>query len=318
MLRKIIAFGMTAVFSAAVSCSAWAALGEFKQKSVDEFSQGFQGMVDSTSRLETQNIQQKTLNDDLKQKFDLLQKNMNQTLLNNDQLEKELAGLTDQTKSKSDQIQQVDDHVKKFQEDIKKIEQEIALSKIAFAERQKQQNYLIQILTLAREQGTVHLDMKSVLENQEVLKQRVNYGNKRADDLQREWKELSFWYGDKNESLPELSAIKKQLLEKILEYQKLNVSDQWAQNHLEIKKNEQEIKELVFRHDLYRDMLKVLDNQFTGAARSKEAVHEERKLQNNLGRLKKENKQLQERVQNLRHQMVNLDKEKAKIERNMK
>ncbi|MBL8013486.1 MAG: hypothetical protein JNN05_06510, partial [Candidatus Omnitrophica bacterium] len=221
------------------------------------------------------------------------------------------------TKNKSEQVKQFEESIKKSQDALKRTDQEIALSRIDFAERQKQQNYLLQILALAREKGVVHMDMKSVVENQEVLKQKVIYGDKRVRELEREWKDLSFWYGDTNESLPQLMAIKKQLHDQILIYQQLHVSDQWSREHVEIDKSEREIKELVFTHDLYKDMLKVLDNQFAGERRSKESVQEERKLQLNLSRLKQENRHLQEKVQELRLQMVNFDKQKARLERKM-
>lgn len=317
MQKKNVTFVIIGIFCAIVCPLTWAALEDLGQKSLDEFSQGFQGLVESTARLEEENNQQQQLNEGLKRKVDALIKSIGQSTLNGDQLQKKLGELNEITKGKSEQIKQIDNIVRKFQDDIKKVEQEIALSKIDLAERQKQQSYLLQILALAREKGAVHLDMKSVLENQEVLKQKVSYGNKRVEELEQEWKDLSFWYGDPNLSLPRLAVIKKQIQDKILEYQKLRVSDQWGQDNMEIKNSEQEIKELVFRHDLYKDMLKALDNQFTGEVRSKESVQEQKKLEINLSRLKKENKQLQEKVQDLRHEMVNFDKQKADLEKKM-
>lgn len=293
-----------------------AALGDRSPKSpsVSEFSRGLQGLAESTDRLQRENDRQERLNAGIKERVGFLEKNVGQLTKENQQLEKEILELGEKTKGKDEQIKQIQDSAQKSLDALKKTDQEIALSQIAFAERQKQQKYLLEILTLAREKGSFHIEMKSVLENQETLRQKASSGLKRVEDLEREWKELSFWYGDSTVSLPQLTDVKNKIQEQIKGYQRNNVSAQWTRNHTEMKRMEKEIKEIVFQHDLYMDMYKALESKYIEGDLSKEVQQEEQKLQINLTHLKRKNKALQKQAGELRYEMVNLDKKKTELE----
>lgn len=295
----------------------WAVLGQPVPKnspSVEEFSAGLTGLAESTDRLADENVRQERQNADLKQRVSLLEKKFGQLIQDNRQLETEILALNEQTKGKDDALRRLEGDGQKSLEDLKKVDQEIALSKIALAEREKQQKYLLEILALVRKKDPVQLDMKSVLDNQEVLKERLTLGEKRVEVLERKYKELSFWFGDVAVSLPQLNSVKKQVREQIDGLRKNNVSDQWGRNHLEMRSLEGEIKEIVFQHDLYMDMASALESQYAKGGSSKESRQEEQKLEINLSHLKRKNRALQGQAAELRFEMVNLDKKKTELE----
>jgi chromosome segregation ATPase len=284
------------------------------EHSVDELSHGLESLVDSSNQLVQNNDDLTVRNQNLKRRVDFLERTSRVLEENNVQLEKDLAGFEEKNKNKHEIIEQNQVNAQGAKNQMINIDQQIAMKKIALAERQKQQKYIFELLTIADKGGSVDQDIQMVKDTQTKLARQVNDGQSRLQDLENKWKELSFWYGDVSISMPKLKITRDQLKAQLDDLKKTGISERWSRDQNQIHKLDGEIKGLVKQRSSYLGALKVIENKYIGGAVSTPAQADEQKLQANLRQLKKDNKGLQRQVTDLRLEMVGLDKKKSGLE----
>ena len=292
-----------------------AAPWDVKTKSVDEFSSGLQALVDSSVQLEATNNEAAGINADLKQRIEELNTQINSAALNNTDFEKQLDGYKDKNKDNELKLHELEDAQAKNKERLDDLDKEIAFTKIRVSERKKQQGYLLELITIAQKNGKVDLDHSVIIENQEKLKRQVKDSLSRMIAFEKEYKVLSFWYGDAAVSMPELTKIKDEIVMEIDSYKKENVSEKWAKNRNQLQTLEKDIAASIQERNTHSVALEAIENKYVTKSGSSKKLPEEQKLQANLVQLKGENKKLQKKVTDLRAVMVNLDKNKAKLEK---
>ena len=315
MIRRfkiIFCFGVCLVFW--TGSRIFAAPLDPTEHSVEELSQGLQSLVDSSNQLVQNNDDLTVRNQNLKRRVDFLDRTSRALGENNAQLEKDLAGYEEKNKNKHGIIEQNQVNAQNAKDQMVSIDQQVAMKEIALAERQKQQKYIFELLTIANNGGSIDQDIQMVKATQTKLARQVNDGQNRLQDLENEWKELSFWYGDVSISVPKLKTIQDQLKVQLDDLKKTGISERWSRDQNQIQKLDREIKGLVKQRLSYLGALKAIENKYIGSAVSTQSQADEQKLQANLKQLKKDNKALQKQAADLRLEMVSLDKKKAGLE----
>lgn len=308
----ILCFGACFVFW--TGSSIFAASLDPTEHSIDELSQGLQSLVDSSNQLVQNNDALIVRNQNLKKKVDFLERTSRTLGENNAQLEKDLAGYEERNKDKHEIVKQNQVDVQAAKDQMVNIGQQMAMKKIAFAQRQKQQKYIFELLTIANNGGSIVQDIETVKDTQAKLAKQVTDGQNRLRDLEGEWKELSFWYGDISISLPKLKATRDQLKMHLADLNKTGISERWSRDQNQIQRLEGEIKGLAKQRASYLEALKAIENKYVGNSISSQSQADEQKLEANLKKLKKDNKILQKQTADLRLEMVGLDKKKSRLE----
>ena len=311
-LKTIFLFGVCVIWGLG-SC-VFAAPHNPAERSLNEFSQGLQSLADSSNSLVEVNDQLIEQNRPLKKNYVFLERQLRSLGQNNAQLEKELIEYEDKTKDKLDIMKQNQAKVDEAKARLVKIDQEIVKKEISLAERQKQQDYVFKLLAITNRGGTTEQDIQMIQNTQAQLVKQANEGRERLKRLENEWQELSFWYGDSSASMPKLTATRDQLKERLGSLKKLGVFEQWRHDQSQIQKLDREVKGLVKRHSNYLGALKVIENEYIGNKESAQSLADDKKLQRNLGQLKKDNKTLQKQAADLRLEMVEWDKKKSTFE----
>jgi chromosome segregation ATPase len=286
-----------------------------KTKSADDFSQGLQALVESSEQLEIKNNDLMAIDKELKLRIDAFNSDLIKINLNNSELQKKLTAYNDTNKDKESKYKELNNEQDKKKSQLDGLDKEIAINKIHLSERKKQQEYLLELIGMVQKNGRVDLDHSVIMENQQKLKQILIGSIDRNSNLEKEWKRLSFWYGDTKFSIAELSGIRERLKNQIGELKKENITENWAKNHYQVQKLDMEIKSLIQQRNSLIGALELIENKYVGGERKSQTLEEEDKLQKNLVKLKRENKGIQRKVNELRLKMIELDKKKSYLEK---
>lgn len=284
------------------------------EHSVSELSQGLEHLVESSDNLAAANEQLSISAKALRQNEAALQEQSRFFDKNNARLEQELTGYQDKTKDKVELTKQNQAKAKEHKALLVKLDQEIALKKIALAEREKQQTYVLKLLEITKKGGTVEQNIQAIKDTQIQMSRQVNEGRERINALENEWKELSFWYGSPSVSVPQLTATRNELREKLASLQKSGIYEKWEQDQRQIQKLEDGIKILVKHHNNYLEELQTIESKYDNDKNQPQFWTNEKKLQQNLNQLKRDNKGLQRQAADLRRDMVEWDKKKSALE----
>ena len=286
-----------------------------KTKSADDFSQGLQALVESSEQLEIKNNDLMAIDKELKLRIDAFNSDLIKINLNNSELQKKLTAYNDTNKDKESKYKELNNEQDKKKSQLDGLDKEIAINKIHLSERKKQQEYLLELIGMVQKNGRVDLDHSVIMENQQKLKQILIGSIDRNSNLEKEWKRLSFWYGDTKFSIAELSGIRERLKNQIGELKKENITENWSKNHYQVQKLDMEIKSLIQQRNSLIGALELIENKYVGGERKSQTLEEEDKLQKNLVKLKRENKGIQKKVNELRLKMIELDKKKSYLEK---
>jgi len=311
-LKVIFCFGVCLVLWAGSRISASPL--DSTDHSVNELSHGLENLVDSSNQLVQNNDALTVQNQNLKRRVDFLQRTSRSLGENNARLEKDLAGYEEKNKGKHEVIKQNQINAQGAKDRMVNIDQQVAMKKIAHAQRQKQQKYIFELLTIADNGGSIDQDMQMIKDTQAKLARQVNDGRNRLQDLEGEWKELSFWHGDVSISMPTLKTTRDQLKAHLGDLKKSGISERWSRDQNQIQRLNGAIKGLVKQRSGYLGALKAIENKYIENPVSTQFQADEQKLQTNLKQLKKDNKRLQKQVSDLRLEMVGLDKKKSALE----
>ncbi len=284
------------------------------ERSIGELSQSLQSLVDSSNHLVAANDELTGRNNALKQKVDSLRARNNVLSKSIEQLTGELAVYQQKTKNRTGIVEENQSKIHEAEARLLKMDQDIELKKIALAQRQKQQEYVFKLLAMVNSGATVEGNIQTVRKTQEQLVKQMEEGRRRVEDLQGQWKELSFWYGDASMTVPQLTGTRDQLKEKLAALNETGVSEDWSDRQAQIQKLNKEIKALAKSHLSYSKTLEVIESEYVGKDATAQARSDERKLQQTLNRLKKDNKTLQRQAADLKFDMIDLDKKKASLE----
>lgn len=250
----------------------------------------------------------------LHQKADFLRgknKGLEQNIV---RLNDELAVYEQKTKDSKGLVEQNQNKVDDTKTRLLKMDQEIEMKKIAFAQRHKQQEYILKLLDIVKSGGTVEGNIQTVKKTQTELVKHLEEGKRRLEDIEAQWKELSFWYGDASLTTPQLTLTRDGLQEKLTVLKGVGISQNWSSYQAQIQKLNRDINELSKSHSSYAKTLEAIESEYTGKDATAQLRMDEKKLQQTLTRLKKDNKSLQRQAADLRFEMIDLDKKKSSLE----
>lgn len=130
------------------------------------------------------------------------------------------------------------------------------------AERQKQETFVLKLLEIVKKGGTVEQNIQAIKETQSQMSKQVNEARERITVLESEWKELSFWYGSPAVSLPQLTAIRNELKERLASLKNSGISEKWERDRAQINKLESGVQNLIKEHSSYARELQVIENKY--------------------------------------------------------
>lgn len=297
---------MTCLFGGLPSVFAWA-----PERSLNQLSQSLESLVESSDHLVVANDELTLRTRALHQKADSLRGEKNVLDQSIAQLNEALTVYEHKTKDRKGLVEQNQIKIDDAKARLFKMDQEIEMKKIALTQRQKQQEYIFKILNIVNSGGTVEQNIQTVKRTQTQLVKQMKEGKHRLEDLEAQWKELSFWYGDASLTKPQLTVTRDQLGERLAALKGIGVSENWTSYQGQIKVLNKDIKELTKRHASYVKTLEAIESEYTGKDPTAQLRADEKKLQQTLARLKKENKTLQRQAADLRFEMIDLDKKKS-------
>lgn len=281
---------------------------------VGELSQSLESLVEGANRLVAVNDELTARNNTLKEKSDSSRARNELLIKSNDQLSGELAVYQQKIKNRTEVVEHNQLKVNEAEARLVKMDQNIESKKIALAQRQKQHEYVFKLLAIVNNGGMVDQNIQTVRKTQEQLIKKLDEGRRRVEDLEGQWKELSFWYGDAALTLPQLKGTRDHLKEKLAALKGTGVLEDWSDLQAQILKLKKEIKTLSQRHFSYFKTLEVIEKEYLGKDAAAQAGSDERKLEQTLSRLKKDNKTIQRQAADLRFEMIDLDKKKTSLE----
>lgn len=290
------------------------AFAQTQGHSVDQLSHGLQSLVDSSERLATVNDTLTAQNRALQKKLDVLRQKSGDLAASNVRLNDELVLYRNKTGEKAGSLELNQKRAEEFKERLSGMNHEIEMKKIDLSQHQKQQEYVLKLLNIVNGGGTVEQNIESISKTQNHLARQLQESDRRIGDLESQWKELSFWYGDSSQTLPQLAATRDQLKDKLAVLNASGVSENWSAYQKKIWELEKETKELDKSHSIYQRTLEVIENNYVGKNSTVQLRSDEKKLQQTLNRLKKDNKFLQKQGADLRMDMINLDKKRSILE----
>jgi chromosome segregation ATPase len=283
-------------------------------RSLNQFSQGLQHLVESSNNLVQSNDVLSADNKVLKQREQSLSQQSIFFDKDNARLEQELSGYKEKTKDKVEINKQHETKLIEYKALLGKLDQEIALKKISWVERQKQQTFVLKLLEITNNGGTVEQNIQAIKETQTQMSRQVNEGGKRIKGLENEWKELSFWYGSPAVSVPQLTATRNELKEQLAGLKNSGISEKWEQDQAQIQKLEMGVQNLIKQHSSYTKELQVIESKNDEEEKTPKSWADEKKLLQNLNQLKRDNKSLQRQAADLRRDLVEWDKKKSALE----
>ncbi|MBP6342843.1 MAG: hypothetical protein KA403_02805 [Candidatus Omnitrophica bacterium] len=283
-------------------------------RSLNQFSQGLQHLVESSNNLVEANDLLNADNEVLRQKEQSLLRQSDFFDKDNARLELELSGYEEKTKDKAELNKERESKLDESKALLIRLDQEIALKRISLAERQKQETFVLKLLEIVKKGGTVEQNIQAIKETQSQMSKQVNEARERITVLESEWKELSFWYGSPAVSLPQLTAIRNELKERLASLKNSGISEKWERDRAQINKLESGVQNLIKEHSSYARELQVIENKYDEEEKTPKFWADEKKLQQNLNQLKRDNKTLQRQAADLRQEMVEWDKKKSALE----
>ena len=283
-------------------------------RSLNQFSQGLQHLVESSNNLVEANDLLNADNEVLRQKEQSLSQQSDFFDKDNARLGQELIGYEEKTKDKIELNKQHETKADANKALLIKLDQEIALKKISLAERQKQETFVLKLLEIVKKGGTVEQNIQAIKETQSQMSKQVNEAGERIRGLESEWKELSFWYGSPAVSVPQLTAIRNELKDRLAGLKNSGISEKWEQDRAQIKTLDTGVQNLIKEHSIYARDLQSIENQYDEEEKPPKFWSDEKKLPQNLNQLKRDNKTLQRQAADLRQEMVEWDKKKSVLE----
>lgn len=313
-MRKLSRVFKCVAFGVICAGNVFAAPPDPMDRSLNQFSQGLQHLVESSNNLVEANDLLNADNEVLRQKEQSLLRQSDFFDKDNARLELELSGYEEKTKDKAELNKERESKLDESKALLIRLDQEIALKRISLAERQKQETFVLKLLEIVKKGGTVEQNIQAIKETQSQMSKQVNEARERITVLESEWKELSFWYGSPAVSVPQLTAIRNELKERLASLKNSGISEKWERDRAQINKLESGVQNLIKEHSSYARELQVIENKYDEEEKTPKFWADEKKLQQNLNQLKRDNKTLQRQAADLRQEMVEWDKKKSALE----
>jgi chromosome segregation ATPase len=295
--------------------SAWAT-----RRSTEALSESLQGFEQSIAKLQDANSRLSDYNRDLKAHIQQGKNTLKSLAQENEQLEKDAGLYASKTEKKSGELNTFEIQMNQIKGQLQKIDQDLDAKQQKLNAQLRRQQVIWTQMGLAKDKNAIdQLEERNVEASAAVIKDKMelNEDLRNAEDriagLEKEVAYQSLLRQDPQISLPKLASQRDELRQQLASLSS-NADQAPPIDPNQIKKLKSEISELDKRRTQDTNLLQMLQAQYDKNQRMAKNVAEEKKLQDTIAALKKDNKSLKQQTADLRFEMVDLDKRKAHLE----
>jgi len=303
-----------------LAAPAWAARPAFG--SADDLAENLQGLRDSVSKLEESNAEFIQANRNLKDKIEQGQLQLQSLSAARPPHPNETKPAPKKTPKQTSEPNAQQARVNDIKARFPKIEEEKYAAQQQLQSRVDRQELVWQQLALAQDpQGIDELKeqnseaMAAVRQQKTEARSELDEVLRRVKELQKEVSYQSLLSGDPTVSLPKLTQHKEELRQQLSALTLPAVSQTSASAAGDLKKAAFEVNELARRKKELSNLLQILGSQYDKDQKTVKNASQEKKLKDNLTVLQMDNKMYHHQLADLRIEMVNLDKDKARLEK---
>lgn len=292
--------------------------------SAGDLTERLEGFRDTFSRLEAANSEFLEYNRNLKAHLEQGKSEVQSLKKQHDELEKEAQLYAVKTQKKSAELISFETKKDETKARMQSIEQDIVMKQLVMHERMRRQQAIWeQLAAINNKDGVAQLQEHNTEALAQTLKEKVELSRQlkesqgRLADLEAQVAYQSILRQDPSVSLPKLTAERDHLNQKFSVVSADSVLSPPVDFN-QLKKLNFEVNELAKRRSDQTNLLQMLDSQYDKNEKLTKNSPQEKKLQESIAVFKKDNKLLRQQAADLRFEMVDLDKRKARLERVVK
>jgi chromosome segregation ATPase len=299
-----------------------AANRSFVRPSVDDLTESLQVFRESVSKLEDSNAELSEYNGNLKEHIQQAKAGLLSLNKEREQLEKDAKLYASKTEKKSGELDSFDGQMNQIKDRMQSVEQDVSLKQRAIEDRLRRQQVIWEQLAVAKDNQSIDkLNERNTTASAEIVTEKVELthrledARKQLEDLKEQISYESVLREDPAASLPKLTAQRDNLRQKLASLSPGPVSNQKSPvDPNELKRLNFEVNELARHYSDQTNLLQMLESQYDKNQKLTKNAAEEKKLQESINPLKKNNKLLRQQAADLKFEMVDLDKRKAQLE----
>jgi chromosome segregation ATPase len=299
---------------------AWAVQRTSFVSSADDLTARLQDFKQSVSRLEQANAEFFEHNGNLKERIRQGKSTLESLKQDHAQLKKNAEAYDSKTHKQSDELRAFETGVAELKSKLGSLEQEINFKQQDASDRLVRQKVVWDQLAAVKANGVADLAEHNAAEASDLVAQKVGLAQELASrqprlrQLEAQIAYQSLLSLDPVASLPRLTQ-ERDKLETQLAALSPSVKEKAPLDKAQIYKLKAEIAQLSKVRSERANLLQMLELQYDRSQKSARSASSEKKLQDSLAALKKDNRALRQQAADMRFEMIDLDKRKTRLEK---
>ncbi len=319
MPRHILVFFLGGIFMMAAGLAGAAQRTSFVS-SADDLTERLQDFRQSVSKLEQANEEFSEYNGSLKEHIQQGKAALESLRQEHTQLEDNAKAYDSKTHKQSDELKTFEAGIAELKGKLQSVEEQINLKQQQAGDQMVRQKIVWDQLGAANANGVADLDERNAAEAAELVAQKVGLAQELSSRqpqlrlLEADIAYQSLLTLDPATSLPRLTQERDKLAAQLAALSP-SAKEKAPVDKGQIAKLKTEVAQLSQLRSERANLLQMLEIQYDRGQKSTRSASSEKKLQDSLGALKKDNRALRQQAADMRFEMIDLDKRKTRLEK---